>query len=76
MDEVFIRTWTLPEWLVKKYYKGKDFVSIDELITTIEDLDSDRDMIEEEFEDYKQYVEDNYKFIGEKEAVGYDEKTW
>ena len=41
MDEVFIRTWTLPEWLVKKYFKDKDFYSIDELIAIIEDLSDD-----------------------------------
>lgn len=69
MDEVFIRTWTLPEWLGKKYFKGKDFYSIDELISLIEDLDSELDHVKEEFEDFKSDVEDNYKFVGMEEQV-------
>lgn len=53
MDEVFIRTWTLPEWLSKKYFSEKDFYSIDELIALIEDLDSDLEMLQEKYEDLK-----------------------
>ena len=32
MDEIFINTYNLPEWLVKKYFNEKDFYSIEELI--------------------------------------------
>ena len=70
MDEVFIRTWTLPEWLGKKYFKDKEFYSIDELIVIIEDLDSELEHTKEEFEDFKQEVEDNYRFVGMAEQVG------
>lgn len=62
MDEIFMRTWTLPEWLAKKYFKEKDYYSIDELIAIIEDLDAELEHIQEEFEDFKQEVEDNYRY--------------
>ena len=70
MDEVFIRTWTLPEWLVKKYFKDKDFYSIDELIGIIEDLDSDVERLEDELKDIKRDMEDNYRPIPYAEQVG------
>lgn len=76
MEDILIRTESMPEWLAKKYYKNEDLISIEDLFALIEDLDSDKEMLQEEFDDYKQYVNDNYKFIDTKEAVGYDEKTW
>lgn len=69
MEEVFIRTWTLPEWLAKKYFKDKDFYSIDELIGIIEDLDADLDMLKDEFEEYKEYVKSNFKELTYQEQV-------
>lgn len=60
MDEVYIRTLTLPQWLVDKYFENREFVSVEELIAQIEDLDSDLEKIREEFEDFKQYHEENY----------------
>lgn len=73
MDEIFVRTLTLPQWLCDKYFKNQDFVSIDKLISIIEDLDSDLESLKEEFEDYKQEVNDNYKFVGQAEQIGYNE---
>ena len=35
MDEVYIRTLTLPQWLCNKYFENQDFVSIDKLINII-----------------------------------------
>lgn len=70
MDEVFIRTWTLPEWIVKKYFKDKDFYSINELIGIIEDLDCDVERLEDELKDIKSDMEDNYRPIPYSEQVG------
>lgn len=73
MDEIFVRTWTLPEWLCKKYFDKKDFVSVEDLIRKIEDLDSDLEETREELKDFRQEVEDNYKFVGQAEQIGYNE---
>lgn len=70
MDEVFIRTWTLPEWLCNKYFKNVDYVSLEDLISIIEDLDSDKEKLEEELEDLKRDLQDNYKPISYEEMYG------
>ena len=70
MDETFIRTLTLPEWLVKKYFKDKDFYSIDELIGIIEDLDSDVERLEEKVKDLEYDIQENYRPIPYSEMVG------
>lgn len=38
MDEVYINMKEQNDWL-KKYFKNRDFVSVDDLISCIEDLD-------------------------------------
>lgn len=73
MNEVFIRTRDLPEWLAKKYFCEADLHTIEELIGIIEELDGELERIMEAFEDFKQNVEENYKFIGTKEQIGYHE---
>lgn len=76
MDEVFIRTWTLPEWLCKKYFQTQDFVSVEDLICIIEDLDSDLENLKEEYEDFKNDVEDNYRPISPEEMYGIDDRDF
>ena len=76
MDEIFMRTWTLPKYIGEKYFKEKDYYSIDELIAIIEDLDDKLEEIKEEYKDFKQDVEDNYKRMTTREQIGYDERTW
>lgn len=60
MDEVFIRTLTLPEWLERKYFKDKDFYSVDELISIIEDLDADVEKLQDELKELHNDIEENY----------------
>lgn len=59
MENVFIKREELNKWIAK-YFK-EDLVSIDDILRVLEDLDNEVDSIKEEFNDYKQMVEDNYK---------------
>ena len=74
MENIYIKT---ENWaLLKKYFKDKDLISIEDLIVLIDDLSYDLEKIKEEYTDLLQDIQDNYKYIGIKEAIGYDEKTW
>lgn len=73
MNNILIKTINLPEWLVEKHFKNEDLVSIEDLIAKIEDLDSDLERIQEEFQNFKKDVKDNYKYIDQREAIGYNE---
>lgn len=59
--------------LLKKYFKNQDLVSIEDLIVLIDDLSYDISKMQEEYQDLLDNVRDNYKFIGQREAVGYNE---
>ena len=61
MKNVFIKREELNKWIAK-YFK-EDLVSIDDILRVLEDLEFELDSLKEEFEDYKQMVEDNYKPI-------------
>ena len=61
MNSVFIKKEELNN-CVAKYFK-MDLVSINDLISVIEDLDSKVEHYEEELEDLKQDIHDNYRRI-------------
>lgn len=61
MENVFIKREELNKWIAK-YFK-EDLVSIDDILRVLEDLEFELDSLKEEFDDYKQMVEDNYKPI-------------
>ena len=74
MENVFIKTEQYA--LLKKFFKNQDLISIEDLIALIDDLSYDLDRMNEEYKDLLQDMQDNYKFIGTREAIGYDERTW
>lgn len=76
MENVYIRQMDLPSWIADEYFYAKDIVSIDDLLGVIDNLKDDLEYWKEKYDDYVEYVKDNYRFIDTKEAVGYDEKTW
>ena len=76
MEDILIKTEAMPNWLVKKYFKNQELVSIEELFALIEDIDEFKDKLQSEFDEYKEYVNDNYKFMPTEEQIGYDRSTW
>jgi len=73
MDRIYIDKYDLPDSVRLKYFDGVDRISIEDLIYTIDELYSELEKLQEDFDDYKQEVNDNYKFVGQAEQIGYNE---
>lgn len=52
---------------------GANYTTINELFAIIDDLKGDINHLQEEFDDYKEDVRDNYKPISYAEQIGYNE---
>lgn len=74
MDNVFIKKEELNEWIAK-YFK-ENLISIDDLLRLLEDLDYKIGCLEEEFEDYKQMIKDNYEPISPYRMYGVNENEF
>lgn len=68
MNEVYIDMRKENEW-IRKYFNA-DFVSIDQLIGCIEDLDGEVEHLKEEYKSLEQDLKDNYRPIPISEQVG------
>lgn len=68
MNEVYIDMRKENDW-IRKYFKDKDFISIEELICCIEDLDGEVDHWKEKYQDLEQDLQDNYRPIPYSEQV-------
>lgn len=73
MDNILIRTSELPRWLSEKHFKNKDLVSLEDLICEFENVSDELGCLQDDFENFKQEVNDNYKFVGQAEQIGYNE---
>ena len=74
MNNVYIIKEELNEW-VKKYFKG-DLISIGDMISVIEDLESEIDRLKEKIEDIEQDKEDNYRPINNCSLYGVSESDF
>lgn len=61
---------------IKKYFKDKDLVRTDELISAIEELVWEVDRLNESIEDKEQYYKDNYRKIDDYEYCGVSRKEF
>lgn len=73
MNEFYLLKQSLSESIGEKYFNNKDLVSVYDLVSTLEDVVSDYEVLQEEFNNYKQYVESNYRELDQAEQIGWNE---
>lgn len=74
MDEVYIDIRKENAW-IRKYF-NTDFVSIETLLATIEDLDGEVENWKEKYEDLEEDLRENYKPIPYAEQVGVSDRDF
>ena len=52
---------------IKRIFENKDLISIEDLLSKIEELDDDKGYLEDKINDIEQDIEDNYKPISKSE---------
>lgn len=52
---------------IKRIFENKDLISIEDLLSKIEELDDDKGYLEDKIKDMEQDIEDNYKPISKAE---------
>lgn len=50
MDEVYIRTQDMAQWVAERYFNNKDFITLDEFYRAFEELSCDYENLEEKLE--------------------------
>lgn len=74
MNEVYIKVENLG--YLDKYFKGQDIITLDRLIAKMEDLDAELEALQEEYEEYKDQIKDNYKPISAYSMYGLNERDF
>ena len=69
MNDVYIKATDLNKWITKHFPK-QDLISITELIGCIEELDIEVDNLNQQLEDIKENLRENYRLIPESQKVG------
>lgn len=70
MEDIYIDIRTQNKWIQK--YFDTDFVSISQLLSCIEDLDTEIEIAKEKYEDLERDIEENYKWVGSGEPDWHD----
>lgn len=73
MEDVLIK---IKDTGYEKYFENKDMVSVEELLNALEKAIDDKETINQEYKEFKQEVEDNYKPITYAEQIGHNEKDF
>lgn len=67
MNEIYIKTSSLPRDLVEQCFRYKDLITIEDLIDELDNALYEFNELKDEYENFKQNVEDNYRFVGQDE---------
>jgi hypothetical protein len=59
-----------------EHFQEKDIYSWNEILEIIENMESELHSLQEEYDDFKQNVEDNYKPISYAEQVGISDRDF
>lgn len=74
MKDIYIKKEDLDSWISK--YFVQDLISIDNLISVIEDLISEIERYEEKIKDLEQDIEENYERVSISRQVGISNKDF
>ena len=74
MKDVYIKKEELNEWL-RKYFNG-DLISINDMISVMEDLVGEIDRLKEKIEEIEQDKENNYRPLHNSELYGVSERDF
>lgn len=72
MVETFIRREDLNKWVAK--YFDRDLISIDELLSVIEDLDDENESLKDQINNLEEDIRENYRPISPSEMYGVSER--
>lgn len=61
---------------LKKYFKNKDMVSVEDILKELEQALDDKESLQEKYDDYKEYVKDNYRELSQAELIGYNPRDF
>lgn len=75
MDNVFIKKNELNLWIAA-YFPGKELISIDDLISCIEDLDSEVEDWKMKYEELQNDLKENYRPISQVEQYEVNDRDF
>lgn len=75
MDNVYVDLRNENKW-IREIFDNKDLVTIEEMLTKIEDLNEELEYTQEKFEDFKRDVEDNYRRLEVSEQLDISDRDF
>ena len=66
---MYIKTSTINSWIIDKYFKERDLITIEDLIAKLEEVDSDLERANEDIQDIIEDRNENWKRKGIEEQI-------
>lgn len=74
-DSVYVDLRNENKW-IREIFNYKDLVTIEEMLTKIENLNEELEYTQEKFEDFKRDVEDNYRRLEVSEQLDISDRDF